>query len=308
MTNKKTTTTAFIMLLLAVTTTTTMMMLAWIASAMAQEQQQQEEPSPSLLGDKVIPSSDTITTFVDDTGFTINEVPPGWTVIDHDNTSPGTAERQRESNIVTIATLCPPYSKAESRPQLVEGVGEEGEYICADPRRGEIPIVSFPSMDQRPMVLAEATEEDPQTGLLVLNLTAESVLEHAFNPISDEMVQNKTVPIDITYAENGTTSQIPGIMALFMNPDDFNLSYVGLYFIDHENNATGYEIKVDGPRGPPTAGGLVLPDTPILPNTSPSTPDPRGEPIQIHGIGLDNLPPILDEPMQIMNSVSITSR
>ena len=35
-------------------------------------------------------------------------------------------------------------------------------------------------------------------------------------------------------------------------------------------------------------------------------PDPRGEPIPIHGIGLDNLPLVMAEPMQIINSVSIT--
>lgn len=40
-------------------------------------------------GDIVItPNNNTNTTFVDDSGLTIGEVPPGWTIIDTDNSGP----------------------------------------------------------------------------------------------------------------------------------------------------------------------------------------------------------------------------
>jgi hypothetical protein len=60
--------------------------------------------------------------------------------------------------------------------------------------------------------------------------------------------------------------------------------YVALFFVDW---TTGYGVRYNAPL---------------------SNDDPRGEPIPIHGIGLDNLPPVMDEPMKIINSVSITRR
>jgi hypothetical protein len=62
-----------------------------------------------------------------------------------------------------------------------------------------------------------------------------------------------------------------------------------LYFVDH---TTGYLITVYGPRGTPEPlrSGETFPT------------DPRGEPIRIHGIGLDNLPEVMQEPLKIINS------
>jgi hypothetical protein len=34
--------------------------------------------------------------------------------------------------------------------------------------------------------------------------------------------------------------------------------------------------------------------------------DPRGQPIKIHGTGVDNLPAVMDEPMKIVNFVSVS--
>jgi hypothetical protein len=40
----------------------------------------------------------------------------------------------------------------------------------------------------------------------------------------------------------------------------------------------------------------------------PTALNPRGDPVPIHGIGHDNLPPVMAEPMKIISSVSATRR
>jgi hypothetical protein len=151
-------------------------------------------------------------------------------------------------------------------------------------------------MDQNEDILVRATERDPQTGLFTLNLTAQSVLDYTRRPLSDMIVQNKTVPINVTNPKDGTSWQVPGLLVLFTNPLDLYLDHIGLYIVD---NTTGYEIRVNGPAGTPESS---LPDYP------PGAPDPRGDPIPIHGIGLDILPAVMDEPMKIINSISVTRR
>jgi hypothetical protein len=95
----------------------------------------------------------------------------------------------------------------------------------------------------------------------------------------------------------GTSWQVPGLLVLFTSPTELELKRVGLYFIDH---TTGYEIVVNGPSG--------ASEPPLLPKSPPNPPGPRGDPIPIHGIGLDNLPAVMDEPMKIINSISITRK
>jgi hypothetical protein len=87
---------------------------------------------PSPLGDIVISPSTTVTKFVDDTGVTINYVPPGWTVIDHDNSSPHIAELERNmSTTHSAVSLCTPGTRTE--PGLLHGDDFFGnQYDCAD--------------------------------------------------------------------------------------------------------------------------------------------------------------------------------
>ena len=82
------------------------------------------------------------------------------------------------------------------------------------------------------------------------------------------------------------------MLVLFTDPTELNLKRVELNIVDY---ITGYQLTIDGPVGSESPLGS-------------QTPDPRGEPIPIHGIGLDNLPAVMAEPMQIINSVSITRR
>jgi hypothetical protein len=83
---------------------------------------------------------------------------------------------------------------------------------------------------------------------------------------------------------------------LFTDLPDYHFDYVGLYFVDY---TTGYSLTVYGPKASQSGGGGP---------TDPSLDDPRGEPISIHGIGLDNLRAVFNGSMQIINSVSITRR
>lgn len=242
------------------------------------------------FGDIVItPPSTTVANYIDDSGLTINYVQPGWTVVDDDNTSPEEAALQQDTGTATLATLCPPYSRAETSGGLtIEN--------CAQPNHGQVFIRYFPALDKQESFVQRATVVNPDTGLFELNLTAQTLVEWTMSPLTDMIVQKKTVPVNVTFAGNGTTSQVPGLLVLFTSPTELDLGRVGLYFIDH---TTGYEIKVNGPVGAPE---------PLFPDSPPIPPDPRGDPIPIHGIGLDNLPAVMAEPMQIVNSVSITRR
>jgi hypothetical protein len=105
------------------------------------------------------------------------------------------------------------------------------------------------------------------------------------------------VSINVTNVQDGASWQVQGMQVLFTDPIELKLSEVGLYLVDYN---TGFEITVGGPVGTPDQD-LTLPGF-------PTAPDPRGEPIAIYGIGLDKLPAVMDEPMKIINSVSITRR
>lgn len=238
-------------------------------------------------GEKVIPPSTTVTKFVDDTGLTINQVPPGWTIVDEDNTSPEEAALELKVGTATLATLCPPYSKA--------AVTDEYFNNCAEPNYGQIFITSYPALDKQESFVQSATVVNPDTGLLELNLTAQALLDYTTSPYFEMVVQKKTVSVNTTNPNDGTSQQVPGLLVLFTNPTELNLSKVGFYFVD---NTTGYSMTVIGPVGTPEEA---------LPGFT-TAPDPRGESIPIHGIGLDNLPPVMDEPLQIINSVSITRK
>jgi hypothetical protein len=181
--------------------------------------------------------------------------------------------------------IMPPYSKVDTSNPFFH-------YTC-EPRYGQVIIERILALDKNDDIARDATVVDPQTGLWVLNLTAQLLMDNT-KFLFDIMVQDKSVPINVTYAENGTTWQMPGILALFTD-SDLDLNRVGLYFVDH---TTGYYIRVNGPSETPEP---IFSDEPV-------TPDPRGDSIPIHGIGLNNLPPVMAEPLKIINSVSLTRR
>ena len=144
-------------------------------------------------------------------------------------------------------------------------------------------------MDKHEYFVPRATVVNPDNGLLELNLTAQNILDYTISPVWDMIVQNKTVPINVTFSENGTSWQVQGLLVLIADSTVLTLNRVGLYFVDY---TTDYRITVNGP----------------VEIQEPHPQDPRGDPIMIYGIGLDNLPPVMAEPMQIINSVSITRR
>lgn len=268
-------------------------------------------PTKTTAGDIIIPPSTMVTEFIDDTGLTIGYVPPNWTVIDKDNSSPIRIEDLQqtieEGNRDTVAILCTPYSNATSGMSIVEEYGEQAR--CDERDTGEVEVHRFPAMDINANIPQLATTRNPQTGLFELNLTAQTVLEQnltaqtvlerTIDPALDIIVQNKTVPINITNPQDGTSWQVPGLLVLFTNTEDLNVNRIGLYFVDY---TTGYAIEFLGPQAVKNIefGRPDVPDETVV--------DPRGDKIPIHGIGLDNLPPVMAEPMQIINSVSITRR
>ena len=249
----------------------------------------------TAIGGEVVPPNTTVTTFTDDTGLTINHVPPGWTVIDHDNTSPQAIETGSNSEALL---MCPPYSKPERVSDLT--LRTSGERYSCD-KAGEVLVTHYTSTEDERAFVNRATEKDPETGIFVLReLTAQDIRDMTLRDVFMGVVQSKTVPVNITATENGTLlqEQVPGLLTLW-NDGEYNLALVTLHFVvyhDHDNkNATAYESSVWGPGFYESAFSSGF-----------DTSDPRGEPIKVHGIGLDNLPAVLDEPMKIINSISVS--
>src|SRR5215212_10565919 len=88
-----------------------------VTRAAAGQQQQEEERITLPFENRTVdakaiqqPNNTTVTKFVDDTGLVIDYVPPGWAVIDHDNTSPKAMKIKKEQSDDTTLSLCPPYS------------------------------------------------------------------------------------------------------------------------------------------------------------------------------------------------------
>ena len=255
-------------------------------------------PPSTDVGDISVPPSTAVTTFVDDTGLTIGYVPPGWTVIDHDNTSPRAMEiiqnwrKAGDDRPADAVDLCPPYSKGEQSEFLSDS--SHVTYYCTFPEAGMVSVSYFPNMDEDSRFLARATERDPQTGLFIMtrNLTAQDVMDRGIRATYDyDVVESKDVLVNVT-EENGMLRQVPGMMVLYTD-GYYDLAGVGLYIAVGD---AGYEIIVGGP------GSINLY------HITEEYPDPRGEPIKVYGIGLDNLPAVMDEPMKIIRSVSVTTK
>lgn len=98
--------------------------------------------------------------------------------------------------------------------------------------------------------------------------------------------------VNVTDVGNGTHWQVPGKLALISTVED-KLKYIGLYFVVENlyNNTAGYRVTYSASDGPEADPYLRW--------------DPRGDPIPIYGIDLDNLPPAFEPIMQILESVSI---
>jgi hypothetical protein len=233
-------------------------------------------------------TSTAATTFKDDTGFTV-KLPPGWTVLDYINTGLEGGGVEESDDFISslgssILSICPPDQGVITEEQ--DTIAEEME---CPPGQGQILVKWYLNIDTNEYFIPYINEVDPETGAFNLNITADSLIQVSQELLpSIELVETKDMFVNITDTSNGTQWQVPGKLALFSTPNN-TIHHIGLYFLDN-TNTTGYEVTYLGPRGN---------EDPIL------GPDPRGEPIPVSGIGLDNLPQIFNDPIQIFNSVSI---
>lgn len=233
------------------------------AFATSTQQQQQEQPMIALTTNSTI--------YTDDTGFTV-DLPPGWMPIDQDNTGQEAKEIAASQLRETLVEFCPVgQSSVNNNTQMVR---------CSNDF-GIVRVSRYVNMDLNPDFARGASSIDPSTGLIVMNLTAQDLVDF-HDRSSPEMiiVQSKDVPVNVSRSDNGGVQwQVPGKLILAANQIN-QLGWIQLLFVDW---TSGYEVSYVAPKG---RGG-------------PS------EPISIFGIGLDNLPPELEPIMQIMTSVNL---
>jgi hypothetical protein len=227
------------------------------------------------------------TTFRDDTGFTV-KLPPGWTAVDLNNT-----DQQPEEATFMAATdynlleLCPPgQSVLSENDPYPNKPGCRGYF-------GSIQVQRYLNLDNEKSFVSYANSSvDPKTGLKVLNITTYDIIEYTKDPW-DILLDTKDMLVNITDVNDGTHWQVPGKLALFSTIDE-KLKYIGLYFVMeglYNNNTAGYRVTYSAPAGAEADPSLMW--------------EPRGDPIPIYGIDLDNLPPSFDPIMRILESVSI---
>ena len=224
---------------------------------------QQQEQSP--------PAATNSTTYTDDTGFTVN-LPPGWTPIDWDNTSQEARQVAASQLKETLVEFCP---IEQSSLDNATGVAR------CDDDLGIIQVSRYINMNTNPDFARGASSVDPSTGLIILDLTAQDIVDfHNRGSPNMVIVQSKDLLVNVSSSDNGRTQwQIPGKLILAANQIN-QLGWIQLLFVDW---TSGYEVSYLVPKG---QGG-------------------SGEPISIFGIGLDNLPQELQPIMQIMTSVSL---
>ena len=211
------------------------------------------------------------TVYTDDTGFTVS-LPPGWTPVDRDNTSQEAREVAASQLKETLVEFCP---EGQSRVDNTTGIAG------CDHDLGIIVVTRYINMDTNPDFAHGASTVDPSTGLIILDLTAQDLVDlHNRDSPNMIIVQSKDLLVNVSNSGNaGTQWQIPGKLILAANQIN-QLGWIQLLFVDW---TSGYELSYRVPKG---QGG-------------------SGEPISIFGIGLDNLPQELQPIIQIMTSVNL---
>jgi hypothetical protein len=225
--------------------------------------QQQEQPMTAL--------TTNLTRYTDDTGFTV-DLPAGWTPADRNNTSQEAKEIAASQLRETLVEFCPPGQSAVNISTSV--------VRCSDDL-GIVRVSRYLNMDTNPDFARGASGVDPSTGLIIMNLTAQDLVDF-HDRLSQNMiiVQSKDVLVNVSSSDNGGANwQIPGKLILAANQIN-QLGWIELFFVDW---TSGYEVTYIAPK---ERGG-------------------PGEPISIYGISLDDLPLELEPVMQIMTSVSL---
>jgi len=214
---------------------------------------------------------DNSTLYTDDTGFTVN-IPPGWIAVDHNNTSQEAKEIASSQLKETLLEFCPP------KQGIV--VNSTNAVRCNDDF-GIIRVSRYVNMDTNADFARGASSIDPSTGLIVMNLTAQDLVDfHDRSSPSMNIVQSKDILVNISDTDSGgTESRIPGKLVLVGNQIN-QLGWIQLFFVD---GTDGYETTYIAPKGR----------------------EGQTEPLSIFGIGLDRLPEELQPVMQIMTSASL---
>jgi hypothetical protein len=235
--------------------------MAAVATSVPPQQPQQSATAPIT----------NTTIYTDDSGLTVT-LPPGWTPVDKNNTSQeaiGVAASQLKE---TLVEFCPP---GQSMLDNTTGITR------CDDDLGIIRVSRYVDMDTNPDFARGASAVDPSTGVIVLDLTAQDLVDfHNRGSPNMIIVQSKDVLVNVSSSQNGGAQwQIPGKLILAANQIN-QLGWIQLLFVDW---TSGYEVSYIAPKG--QAGS--------------------GEPVSIFGIGLDNLPQELQPIMQIITSVSL---
>ena len=228
--------------------------------------QQQEQPTTALATNS--------TRYTDDIGFTV-DLPPGWTAVDHDNVSGEAREIAASQLRETLIEFCPLGQSTRSNSNSTDTVGCKEDF-------GMVRVSRYVNMDTNPDFARGASSVDPSTGLIVMDLTAQDLLDfHDRGSPNMIIVQSKDVLVNVSSSSDNGEAQwkIPGKLILAANQIN-QLGWIQLFFVDW---TSGYEVSYIAPKG---RGG-------------------SSEPISIFYIVLDNLPQELQPIMQIMTSINL---
>jgi hypothetical protein len=144
---------------------------------------------PLQQGEQPMTAAINSTTYTDDTGFTV-DLPLGWTAADQDNTSEEAKEIAASQLRETLVEFCPlEQSAVNTSTALVR---------CRDDF-GIVRVSRYVNMDINPDFAPGASSVDPSTSLIIMNLTAQDLVD-LHDRLSPNMivVQSKDVFVNVS--------------------------------------------------------------------------------------------------------------
>jgi hypothetical protein len=134
----------------------------------------------------------------------------GWTAADQNNTSQEAKEIAASQLMETLVEFCPPgHGLVNTSTSIIR---------CSDDS-GIIRISRYVNMDINPDFAPGASSVDPSTGVIIMNLTAQDLVDF-HDRLDPNMIvaQSKDVLVNVSSSDNGGTHwQMPGKLILAAN-------------------------------------------------------------------------------------------
>ncbi|HJU34117.1 MAG TPA: hypothetical protein VJ695_03250 [Nitrososphaera sp.] len=124
-------------------------------------------PVPALQQGPITAPTTNSTIYTDDTGLSVG-LPPGWVAVDTNNTSTEAQQTAPNQLKETLVEFCPQVQSVRN--------SSDGIVTCHE-HSGAIQVSRYVNIDKNPDFASRAASVDPSSGLIVMNLTAQNLMD-----------------------------------------------------------------------------------------------------------------------------------